>query len=59
MEMTIKMPFAITLISAAIMNIVFIFFYEWLVKCKKNNVTVYEEHVNFRKEATKSSQLAE
>ena len=57
MEMMIKMSFAITLILAAVMNIVIIYFTNDLLKAK-NNVTVYEGHINFRKEVTKSSQLA-
>ena len=57
MEMLIKMPFAITLILAAIINIVIIFFTNDLLNTK-NNVTVYEGHINFSKEAAKSSQLA-
>ena len=52
MEMIIKMSSTITLILAAIMNLVINFFTNDLLNAK-NNVTVYEGHVNFRKEATK------
>ena len=57
MEMIIKMSFSITLILAAIINIVINFFTNDMLNTK-NNVTVYEGHINFRKEVTKSSQLA-
>ena len=57
MEMIIKMSFAKTLILAAVMNIVIVYFTNDLLNAK-NNVKVYEGHINFRKEATKSSQLA-
>ena len=57
MEMIIKMSFAKTLILAAVMNIVTVYFTNDLLNAK-NNVKVYEGHINFRKEATKSSQLA-
>ena len=54
MEIIIKMPFAITLMLAAIMNIVINSFTNDLLNAK-HNVAVYERHINFRKEATKSS----
>ena len=57
MEMIIKMSFAITLILAAIMNIVTNFFTNDLLN-SKNNVVVYEANIDFRKEAAKKSQLA-
>ena len=53
MEIIIKMSIAITLILAAIMNIVISFFTNDLLNVN-NNVTVYEGHISFRKEATKS-----
>ena len=56
MEMIIKMSFAITLILAAIMNIVTNFLMNDLLNTKYN-VTVYEGNINFRKEATTKSQL--
>ena len=56
MEMIIKMSFAITLILAAIMNIVTNFFMNDLLNTKYN-VTVYEGNISFRKEATTKSQL--
>ena len=52
-----EMSFAMTLIRAAIINIVVYFFTSDLLDAK-SNVTVYEEHINVRKEATESSQLA-
>ena len=52
MEMIIKMSFAITLILAAIMNIVTNLFTNDLLN-SKNNVVVYEANIDFRKEATK------
>ena len=52
-----EMSFAITLIRAAIINIVIYFFTSDLLN-GKSNVTVYEEHINVRKETTESSQLA-
>ena len=58
MEMIMEMSFAITLIRAAIINIVIYFFTSDLLN-GKSNVTVYEEHINVRKETTESSQLAE
>ena len=57
MEMIMEMSFAMTLIRAAIINIVIYFFTSDLLDAK-SNVTVYEEHINVRKEATESSQLA-
>ena len=51
------MSFAITSILAAVINMVINFFTNDLLNAK-NNVSVYEGHKNFRKEATKSSQLA-
>ena len=57
MEMIIKMSFVITLILAVVINIVINFFTNDLLNVK-SNVTVYERHINFRRETTKSSQLA-
>ena len=51
------MSFLITLILAAIINIVINFFTNDSLNAK-SNVSVYEGHKNFRKEETKSSQLA-
>ena len=57
MEIMIKMSFVITLISKAIMIIVFDYFQVSFLN-SKSNVAVYQRHINFRKEVPKCSQFA-
>ena len=58
LEIMINMPFTITLILTAIINIVFNFFSKNVLNAK-SNAAVYEGHKNFKKAVTNSSQFAE